>query len=76
MDKKEITLAVSHNLRLIANQMGLSDSAIAKKCGIYAGTISKIMSGSTGISLVLLLRQISFCAFMQHSANFSLLSSL
>ncbi len=51
MEKKKILAVIAENLRELMNQRQLSSTALARKCKVATGTISKIINGDMSVSV-------------------------
>ncbi|HXU27166.1 MAG TPA: helix-turn-helix domain-containing protein [Bacteroidia bacterium] len=51
MEKKQVLTTIANNVRTLMNQAGLSSTALARKCKISVGTISKIINGNMSITI-------------------------
>lgn len=51
MEKNKILAVIASNVRNIMNQENISSAALARKCKISSGTISKIINGSMSITI-------------------------
>ena len=55
MDKGAIAEVIASNIKKLMHQIGLSSTELAKKCQLSDGTVSKIIHGSTTISVLTLI---------------------